>query len=75
MSIIPAYGAYSQANYFLCRSIVSSYEEHQVLDCIRQVDPRVLLYTQKVDHFYGISTETDRVTQSNLINQNNNMPD
>lgn len=53
MSVIPAYGAYSQANYFLCRSIVSSYEEHQVLDCIRQVDPRVLLYTQKVAHFYG----------------------
>lgn len=53
MSVIPAYGAYSQANYFLCRSIVSSYEEHQILDVIRQADPKMLVYTQKVDHFYG----------------------
>lgn len=53
MSVIPAYGAYSQKNYFLCRTIISSYEEAHVLRKVREADPKLLVYTQKVDHFYG----------------------
>ncbi len=53
MSVIPAYGAYSQQNYFLCRSIVSSYEESEVLRSVQQADPNLLVATQKIDHFYG----------------------
>ncbi len=50
MTVIPAYGAYSQSNFFLCKSIVSSYE---VIERIREVDPECITYTHKVDHFYG----------------------
>lgn len=53
MTVIPAYGAYSQNNFFLCKSIVSSYEEHEVISRIRAVDPDCITYTHKVDHFYG----------------------
>lgn len=53
MTVIPAYGGYSQKNFFLCRSIISSYEEHDVLSLIHQIDPSAITYTQKVDHFYG----------------------
>ncbi|WP_305179540.1 YitT family protein [Faecalibaculum rodentium] len=53
MTVIPAYGAYSQSNFFLCKSIVSSYEEREVIGRIREVDPECLTYTHKVDHFYG----------------------
>ena len=53
MTVIPAYGAYSQSNFFLCKSIVSSYEEREVIGLIREVDPECITYTHKVDHFYG----------------------
>lgn len=53
MTVIPAYGAYSQDNFFLCKSIVSSYEEREVISRIREVDPDCITYTHKVDHFYG----------------------
>ncbi|WP_435052767.1 YitT family protein, partial [Faecalibaculum rodentium] len=53
MTVIPAYGAYSQSNFFLCKSIVSSYEEREVIGRIREVDPECITYTHKVDHFYG----------------------
>lgn len=53
MTVIPAYGAYSQSNFFLCKSIVSSYEEREVIERIREVDPECITYTHKVDHFYG----------------------
>ncbi len=53
MTVIPAYGAYSQSNFFMCKSIVSSYEEREVIERIREVDPECITYTHKVDHFYG----------------------
>lgn len=53
MTVIPAYGAYSHSNFFLCKSIVSSYEEREVIERIREVDPECITYTHKVDHFYG----------------------
>ena len=53
MTVIPAYGAYSQSNFFLCKSIVSSYEEREVIGRIREVDPDCMTYTHMVDHFYG----------------------
>lgn len=53
MTVIPAYGGYSQKNFFLCKSIISSYEEREVIERIREVDPACITYTHKVDHFYG----------------------
>lgn len=53
MTVIPAYGAYSQSNFFLCKSIVSSYEEREVIRKMKEADPDCITYTHKIDHFYG----------------------
>ena len=46
MSVITAYGGYSKKRFYLCKTVVSSYEVRDVVDCIRSVKPDAcLLYT------------------------------
>lgn len=53
MTIIPGYGAYSKKKYYICKTIVSSYEERDAIDCIRSVKPNVIINSYKTNHFYG----------------------
>lgn len=53
MSVVKAQGGYNHQTYFLCKSIVSSYEEREVIYRIQQADPSALAYSKKIDHFYG----------------------
>lgn len=53
MSIVNGQGGYSGKPFSLCKSIVSSYEEKPVIDCLKHVDPEAIVYTYKIDNFYG----------------------
>lgn len=53
MSVISAYGAYSKKHYYICKSVVSSYEVRDVVDCVRSAVPDVLINTYKTNNFYG----------------------
>ncbi|WP_289183740.1 YitT family protein [uncultured Dubosiella sp.] len=53
MSIVNGQGGYSGKPFSLCKTIVSSYEEKPIIDCLHQVDPDAIVYTHKIDNFYG----------------------
>lgn len=53
MSVINAYGAYSKKEFYICKTVVSSYEVRDVVDCIRAVKPDVLINTYTTSRFYG----------------------
>lgn len=53
MSVITAYGGYSKKRFYLCKTVVSSYEVRDVVDCIRSVKPDVLINTYSTLNFYG----------------------
>ena len=53
MSVVDAYGAYSKKRFYICKAVVSSYEEADVVDCIRSVKPNVIINSYKTNHFYG----------------------
>lgn len=53
MSVISAYGGYSKKRFYLCKTVVSSYEVRDVVDCIRSVKPDVLINTYSTMNFYG----------------------
>ena len=53
MSVVKAYGAFSKQEYYLCKIIVSSYEEREIIDCILTVDPNAIIHSSKINHFYG----------------------
>lgn len=53
MSVIDAYGAFSKKQFYICKAVVSSYEEADVVDCIREVQPNVIINSYKTNHFYG----------------------
>lgn len=53
MSIVKAYGAFSKQEYYLCKTVVSSYEESDVIHIIRSVDPDAIIHSYKINHFYG----------------------
>lgn len=53
MSVVEAYGAYSKKKFYICKAVVSSYEEADVVDCIRSIKPNVIINSYKTNHFYG----------------------
>ena len=53
MSVITAYGGYSKKQFYLCKTVVSSYEVRDVVDCIRSVKPDALINTYSTLNFYG----------------------
>ena len=53
MSVITAYGGYSKKRFYLCKTVVSSYEVRDVVDCISSVKPDVLINTYSTLNFYG----------------------
>ncbi|MCR0295488.1 YitT family protein [[Clostridium] innocuum] len=53
MSVITAYGGYSKKRFYLCKTVVSSYEVRDVVDCIRSVKPDALINTYSTLNFYG----------------------
>ena len=53
MSVVSAYGGYSKKRFFICKTVVSSYEVRDVVDCIRSAKPDVLINTYSTMNFYG----------------------
>lgn len=53
MSIIDATGAYSGRKYYICQTVISSYELPDVIANVRKVDPKVLVNTFNTSSFYG----------------------
>lgn len=53
MSVVKAYGAYKHQIYYLCRSIISTYEENEAIRAIRKADPKAIVYSNRIDNFYG----------------------
>lgn len=53
MSVISAYGGYSKKRFYICKTVVSSYEVRDVVDCIRSIKPDVLINTYSTMNFYG----------------------
>ena len=54
MSVITAYGGYSKKRFYLCKTVVSSYEVRDVVDCIRSVKPDALINTQHFEFLWQI---------------------
>lgn len=53
MSIIEAQGAYGHQTVHLCKTVVSTYEAQEAVRIILKADPNALIYTHKIDNFYG----------------------
>ncbi len=53
MSVVKAYGAYSHQTYYLCRSIISTYEENEAIRKLRETDPKAIVYSHRIENFYG----------------------
>lgn len=53
MSVVKAYGAHKHQIYYLCRSIISTYEENEAIRAIRKADPKAIVYSNRIDNFYG----------------------
>lgn len=53
VTVIQGYGAYSHKRVYICKTVVSSYEVHDVVMCLRQVDPAVIINTYRTISFYG----------------------
>lgn len=53
MSVFEAYGAYSKEKYYICKTVVSSYEEADVIECVMKSDSHVIINSYKTNHFYG----------------------
>ena len=53
MSVITAYGGYSKKRFYLFKTVFSSYEVRDVVDCIRSVKPDALINTYSTLNFYG----------------------
>lgn len=53
MSIIECKGAYRGEHYFICKSVVSSFELPEICDAIREADPHCLINVYQSMNFYG----------------------
>ena len=53
MTIIEGYGAYLHKRVYVCKTVVSSYEAHDVVMCLRKADPKVIINTYQTTNFYG----------------------
>ena len=46
-------GAYSHKKMYLLNTVVSSYEERNVVDLVREVDPQAIINVYRTENFYG----------------------
>lgn len=53
MTVIEGYGAYLHKRVYICKTVVSSYEAHDVVMCLRAADPNVIINTYRTSNFYG----------------------
>lgn len=53
MSVVKASGGYGHQTVYLCKSIVSTYEEKEVMRVCQSADPNALAYSQRVENFHG----------------------
>lgn len=53
MTVIEGYGAYLHKRVYICKTVVSSYEAHDVVMCLRAADPNVIINTYRTANFYG----------------------
>lgn len=53
MSVVKAQGGYGHQTVYLCKSIVSTYEEKEVMRICHEADPECLAYSQRVENFHG----------------------
>ncbi len=53
MTVIEGYGAYLHKRVYICKTVVSSYEAHDVVLCLRAADPNVIINTYRTSNFYG----------------------
>lgn len=53
MTVIEGYGAYLHKRVYVCKTVVSSYEAHDVVMCLRAADPNVIINTYRTSNFYG----------------------
>ncbi len=53
MTVIEGYGAYLHKRIYICKTVVSSYEAHDVVMCLRAADPNVIINTYRTSNFYG----------------------
>lgn len=53
MTIVQGYGAYSHHQVYICKTVVSSYEARDVVECLQKADPHVIINTYRTYNFYG----------------------
>ena len=53
ISCVDAMGGYSQKPMNLLHTVVSSYEVQDIIDLMREVDPKVIVNVLKTEHFFG----------------------
>ncbi len=53
MSVIEAYGAYSNKKFYICKTVVNSYQARDVIEVVRQAEPKVIVNTYKTANVYG----------------------
>ncbi|WP_075878060.1 YitT family protein [Merdibacter massiliensis] len=53
MTVLEGYGAYLHKRVYVCKTVVSSYEAHDVVMCLRNADPNVIINTYRTNNFYG----------------------
>ena len=53
MTVIEGYGAYLHKRVYICKTVVSSYEAHDVVMCLRAADPNVIINTYRTSNVYG----------------------
>ena len=46
-------GAYSHKTMYLLNTVISSYEERDVVDLIREIDPHAIINVYRTENFYG----------------------
>lgn len=53
MTVIEGYGAYMHKRVYICKTVVSSYEVHDVVMCLQTADPNIIINTYRTSNFYG----------------------
>ena len=47
------FGCLGNKKFYICKTVISSYEEADVIDCVLNVAPNVIINSYKTNHFYG----------------------
>lgn len=51
--VLMQWGGYSQKPMNLLHTVVSSYEVQDIIDLMREVDPKVIVNVLKTENFFG----------------------